>query len=497
MKIPNDNPHKLNQILQPASETEKYLNFFSRGFLILDSLSTPPVEVSSWNTMTLGDRIIYFSPDLPARKSFTESGEEVVVLGIAFGISSKSEDSFATANRIATTYRDRGLEASLDYLENVSGRFVALIYKEQTLNIIGDPMGTISVFWYKTSSNQIVISSHDALISDTVGGLSSNAIRKVLGHPDYISPQGRAVPGILTPHDNVQQLFPNCMLTVKEGVVEHSRIFPRNDCPSLSLDDAYELMVTELTRQINLWLSLPKLPILGLTAGQDSGLVLAAGLKRFQEENTTALTYHFFDKNTPSTLLDLKKANKRALLARLPHAILDINQLDDGNSEAAKLYNKTFRNFARFPSQAMSFYESLPFNSQFFLSVGGEIGNAFYQDRSGNPLSPISLSKKYTHSKFQDNPELLENFAAYIDYVEFDKAEGKGYDLYDLFYWEHRLGKWASLWYSELDLTTMPAIPMNSRKFLNAMLSQPFESRKFKKLYSLASQRIASPFWQN
>ena len=65
----------------------------------------------------------------------------------------------------------------------------------------------------------------------------------------------------------------------------------------------------------------------------------------------------------------------------------------------------------------------------------------------------------------------------YRDVTAFDPAVFIDRDWHDMFYWEHRNSKWASLWYSEVDMTGFAIVPYNDRKLIEMMLSLPLEHR--------------------
>lgn len=98
-------------------------------------------------------------------------------------------------------------------------------------------------------------------------------------------------------------------------------------------------------------------------------------------------------------------------------------------------------------------------------------------------MSARLLARKYTYSTFQKDPRLIEMFETYLEYTQLSDATGLGYDFYDLFYWEHRLSKWAALGYAEYELVTSVGLPMNSRAFFRAMLALPYELRTSKTFY--------------
>ncbi len=79
-------------------------------------------------------------------------------------------------------------------------------------------------------------------------------------------------------------------------------------------------------------------------------------------------------------------------------------------------------------------------------------------------------------------------FEQYIRATEFTNDRIGAYDYHDLFYWEHRNSKWASIWYSEIDLSHRVLLPFNSRALIELMLALPFPERRDKVLLKAAAE---------
>lgn len=465
--------------------TENYANEFSQGFLLCDNSLPERDLLAHWPMINMGHSyVLKHAPGLRIAHAVDEVNDlEVLVVGVVFGASSVTHDGAAVARRVLGVLAPGVVEDQLwDYIETLSGRFVVFARRKSELLVVGDPMGSSGAYWHKSDS-KVFVASHTGLIALAVGGLTSNECEWVMAHPEYKSPGGKALPALITPHDGVQEIIPNCYLSILASSVAHKRFFPRHPIRERSVEAAYEDFFESLRTETRRWLSLPEEPVLSLTSGSDSRTILAAGLDEFQKRNAVALTYHFFGSNAQTTHDDLMGANAIALRADLRHQVLDIGALESGTS-MANLYRTTFPSWARFPTLTKSLYEQLPSSSSYFVAVGGEIGTGFYRQRDDNPVTPITMAAKYTTSKFKEDPKLIEHFEEYYEYVDFAAIQGSGYDPYDLFYWEHRLGKWASIRYAEYSLAATVALPMNSRRFINAMLSVPLSDRFNKSLYT-------------
>ena len=141
------------------------------------------------------------------------------------------------------------------------------------------------------------------------------------------------------------------------------------------------------------------------------------------------------------------------------------------------MYTKSFRYGARFPSLARAYYEELPHDILSLVSTCSETGTGFYRERETKNISADLLARKFSESEIRKNKTLLESFESYIEYSNFRECSLGPLDFYDVFYWEHRNAKWASLWYAEADLSHFTVVPFNQRNIIEVMLSLPFEER--------------------
>ncbi|MCI5825767.1 MAG: hypothetical protein MR006_03795 [Arcanobacterium sp.] len=487
------NFQRSSEQFRTAAEVLEYANFFAKGYVICHG-DFEARGTESWASVSLGaGYTLHVSPetDYVLIGANEQQGDAaVLIIGHAFCSDIDTRSSESTAQYLyALLKRESDFTSFEKTLIDCSGRFVAIVLKDNELRAYTDPMASKSCFWGGTG-NRIVLASHTALIADYLGDTDSSQTSWIMHHKGYVSPGGKSLPALITPHDCAKEVFANCYLSIVDDKVSHRRFFPNIPLTELSVDDALDRYVEECRFNVKSWLDQADYGYLALTAGQDSQSMLKCSLDLFQNSscNITATTYHFFDRAIESTANDLIGANKVALKAGFPHQIVAVQQISSSQSAMAALYNTTFPTWARFPSLTASFYEQLAANSLLFWGLGGEIGTVFYQERS-QEISPAVLAKKYAYSDVSSDPKLIKMFEEYIDYTQLGSDSWLNYDPYDLFYWEHRMTKWASAGYSEYDLSATVALPLNSRKIFRAMLSLGFEDRKNKTLYAELARR--------
>jgi hypothetical protein len=70
-----------------------------------------------------------------------------------------------------------------------------------------------------------------------------------------------------------------------------------------------------------------------------------------------------------------------------------------------------------------------------------------------------------------------------VDLVDLRPDRIFNYDMFELFYWEHRMGSWQSLQIMDLDVAQDTFILYNNRHILRKMLSVPLEDRLWNRIH--------------
>lgn len=465
------------QQLRPGYRVWGYKNVFAKGFVVTDG-PTPFSPREEWDHLTVGRWHVRLDPVLE-RQVASSATAEVLVLGQAFDDAGPKQRGRVAERIVRAVTRAAGVETQTDALDEtiawISGRYVVLVARNDRLDVYGDPMATRSVYWHRLASG-VALASHTAALAELAGGLDSSRMRWVLGNPDYRSPAGRWLPGLITPHDDVGQLYANGRLTVRGSMVTHERFWPRTDRPELPIREAVTSFRDELRQQVRNWISVAPVTVHSLTAGRDSRAVLEAGLRELQQAGAVTMTYHALHRPEKSTRSDLLTANRLAIAAGLPHLAIDLPPMTP-SSPFAQLYSRTFPTYQRYANLAYGLYLASPAKAATIFGVGGAIITGMYRNTDDRDLRPELLAGKYTNSAFGRDPALVDEFAQWMEFTDFTESALRGYDFYDLFHWEHRMSKWGATGYSEYDLATTPAPVLSSRRLLVAALSLPKQAR--------------------
>lgn len=467
-----------------AAGVRQYRNTFAQGWIFTNAPAqdSEPSFPGNWKSLSFGAWTYQFDPDLEVYHQVHADGEnEILLIGQAADSAKRLHTSKAVASELLKELsRSDGWDSFDEAVTWLGGRFVAIGRRSSSIRVHVDAMASRSCYWAK-QNGRIVFASHSALAAQAVGDLAATGCRWVLTHPDYHNPAGKCLPGMIAPHDTVRLVIANCALTVEGSEVFHRRFFSTPP-ERLSVVEATERYLSELRFQMDAALAHRPKTLFGLTAGADSRAILTATLDLLHNADVSALTYHFFARNADHSRRDLLGANRLANSSNLNHRVLDVSK--QRKSQAfSTMYSKTFPTWARFPTLARTYYEELGANEALILGIGGEIGTVFYREREFDQITPEVLAGKYTQSAFQRDPQLIETMAEYMNYTELSEENSAGYDLLDLFYWEHRMSTWAAYGYSEADFGPLVVLPLNSRRIFHAMLSLPFKDRLRRSVY--------------
>ena len=79
----------------------------------------------------------------------------------------------------------------------------------------------------------------------------------------------------------------------------------------------------------------------------------------------------------------------------------------------------------------------------------------------------------------------------FITAANFDQKKFMGIDVYDMFYWEHRLSKWQNVLCAEAEMASDVFIPFSNRILLEKFLSVPRSARKNAEIHEAVTQRLS------
>lgn len=430
---------------------------------------------NGWSAVAFGTWDLRVHPDLNWCRA-RQDHVEVVVLGDAVDVENATIDVGTISGRLLEAYLTSGRGGALRYAAYLGGRFSALVWSGEQLLVLPDAVASMPAYWAGIPSG-VVLSSWSHLVAEVAQSEVNEGLLRLLRLARSTGGMSTVfAPGIETPFLDVHPLLPNHLLVWEQArpdTVRHERFYPwpvRAEPPS---PDPYAVFAELLSEHTRLLCQLGRVGV-SLTAGLDSNATLAAAWP-WLSADAFSWTYHRFDPPDPGMQADLIAANRKAVALGLPHRVLELRE--PTTREFIEGYGRSLGVAPQFRRLSAAYFEQLPQGIVQLQSMVAEVGTGFYKRRTATDPTPEVLARIYANSEFGALPEVVEAHERFIAYAGFDRDGLGDADLYDLFYWESRLGRWGTLRMQECDLSHRLVLPFNQRRLIEALQSEPFETR--------------------
>lgn len=461
---------------------------YKRGFLFTDLPN--PRFVDSCSQQAFGRfRAIPFAQwtaycdDCVPTAIARADADAVLLIGLVLNPFDEQNDAERIAQNLLRC-RQSSEACFLDYLSELSGRFVLALYYGGTLEFFADACATRTVY-YDRAIGRVIFSSHATMIADLMGYERSDEACYFFYNPLYKKAPLKRLPGVISPFDSVRLLTPNTKVDARTKQV--TRIFPSEENPVCTDYAALEEEVAALmVRQITL-LHQKEQIMMSLSAGLDSRFTLSA-CKAVADDMT------FFTHLTKNSTHceDFKTATEICRHFALRHTVYRWSN---------EKYKKDLYEFEQVWQRNLGLPRGLlwlnkiyaddwPHGKIHLRSNIAEVAKADLSDHERCGFSPETLAYLYTMTPMQHDARVIEKMSEFIDLTGFTPENLYHYDFYDLFEWELIMAQWHSWLLLESDLAHDTFLLFNNRKILSKMLSLPYEDRLHKKLFFGVIRRL-------
>ncbi|TQL49395.1 hypothetical protein [Ornithinicoccus hortensis] len=462
---------------------------FGHGYLLLPRDQPAGRLVERWPTRDVAGHRYHLHPRTRVTVATGAPGT-LVLLGDPLDVGAGIADPDRVAARLLATWRDGDPDAVVREAAYLGGRWTAFLHPgdEGALRVVPDCAASQPVSW-ADGEHGPALGSSSTLVADALGLPPDPLTVRVYQDLAAAPREHRTVmypPGQHTEHEGVRRLPPNHLLEIGPGPhpsVRCERFWPwsdrveRTDLPAVFAD-----FRERLTAHVGLITGLGRTGI-SLTAGGDSRTSLAA-LVPHRRPGTFAFTYYNPRQGAREGRhrADLFEASGWAWLAGLGHLVLRWRM--PGSQEAlAHAWRRMFPVHPPSVGAANSMYLGLPRDLVQLASNLGEIGTANPMPRRPGEFTPRRLAELWQSAPFAAAHDHDAVFADYREATTLTPRALAGYDLHDVFYWEHRMGAWGVRKYAEGDVGHRVMLPFNDRLLLETMLSLPVAQREAKVLF--------------
>lgn len=453
-----------------------------------------PRGYPNWNRIIIGDGLrLCTHPDLEVTSVSGPAGR-VVCLGYMLNPDQPEETSHDIVDRLAAVAGSRA--ALLDSTSRLGGRWVLIVQDKHESYLLNDATGLREVYFTtRRHASGVWCASQPQVIAELFGFQVSGPAAEFLRTLHEANHRQRKQrvrwwPGDGSPYCEIEHLLPNHYLSLSTGRVQ--RFWPIRECRKMALAAAVEeasqilrgTMASAAKRFDNDL-------VLMITGGMDSRVVLAAS-----REIAGRLSYVTLAHNDNS---DIDASNAAGILGELglPHTIVPAHntRLTDEFRAAYSRQCLALGEHTVANAQAL-----LPYFQRSRVAVLGSVAevavNPYYLEvvrpfipatsHTGNGLRPdLAKIKEMEHSPYAERA-----LQEWLDLV----GNTHGYHVFDLFYWEQRVGNWLADWLLGYDLIWKDSVvPFNCRRLLEILLWVDASYRK--KYDSRIHERLIERLW--
>ncbi len=411
-------------------------------------------KFDGWSKRIIGEKYyLYCHPDLQI--SQLKSDEKgIYVLGYILDPYNPQYDNDQILKEIMQG--SKCFDDVLACIDKYSGRWV-LIWKDTSgVKIMNDACGTRQIYFY-TDNNQTWYGSQPSIIAYELD-LETNftpEIEEFMHSAEY--KKECAWIGDGTVYNNLFHLLPNHYIDLERTEVK--RFWPTSEFIDPDKNTAVEETARIIRGTILSVVYRFKNVALSVTAGVDSRMNLAAS-----KPVKNKIKYIFCTEVCNKRNTDYRISSQLLRKLDLEQNIIGIHEDD---TEFNDIYFKNVTVASDIPSKKFiySFYKDIP-DYIHVSGVGAGIAKGFYNnDNKGANIEKMSKGAGYSNSIYAKS------------YIEkwLNDAEGirnlNSVNLYDIFYWEQRMGNWGAKSSAEQDIAIEETWPYNNRKLLSTMLS--------------------------
>lgn len=428
----------------------------------------------------------------------------VSIIGICMDTSDYSMQKLSIIGKIIDNLSSDNLkgvdsENFLDYIDNLSGRFVIIICINSKIVIFNDACGTKTVYYHKMHQ---IVSSHYNLIKDLIPLEPLPLFEKFLQYnKEQICNKKQAawcLPGSLTPFKDVELLVCNHYLHLNSHKIK--RFFPRKEKPKTKVLDVVKFIAEKISKSLKCLHKNNFELYLSLTAGNDSRMSLSAA--KDIREHINFFTYFNSDslvkKNNDYTYQDKDTLESLDFATKLAEKFnLNFSSIDFKSKLSVYEDNLLYKNHyhGHLHGLITGFREKININTHKSIHIRTNITELLRKSYFVlNPnTSYIEISKKMAIWSMYDKKQLIFNDIAnyYLDWVKEQNFDGiYNYEIGDMFYWEYRMNYWLSAVLINQDTIFDTFILFNNRKILEYGMSIPDTLKENNELVYLIQKQL-------
>lgn len=356
------------------------------------------------------------------------------------------------------------IQALVDATFRLGGRWLLIAQQGNDSFLFNDPMGLRQVFYTdkECTEGNLWVMSQAGLVAERLGLTMDPLAREYVnrrlskGHTEYMWP------GSSSPFREIRHLLPNHYLDLGSGRCQ--RFWPNEPLVPIAFNEALERLSKRLPQLIEAAEDRFDL-VLGMTAGIDSRLVLAASKSIHQQLSFVSVRQIRMQADHADLMIPMKLLRR----LELPHEVIHVQpEMSDAFRE---VYDKSvFLAHAHYGSDAEAILEHFGRAKVAVTGSGSEICRA--DMRLGLPFLEDNPSPEFLAMLDIGglHPFTIQNVQAWSAAA----PHGCGIELLDLFEWEQGSGNWLAMTQLEFNIAWRDIFtPFNCRDVLTTLLAVP------------------------
>lgn len=394
------------------------------------------------------------------------AGKELTLVGNILDPLAPQADNHAIVRGLLDQFTHR--QALIAATARYGGRWLIIGAEGEQCFLFHDALGLRQVFFSDPAvTGAVWAMSQPGMARDVLGmELDTDATAFMHSYAFRIHAEHRW-PGEASPIRGLKHLLPNHWLDLRSGASH--RYWPAGTLQRMSAAEAIDRLARLLPGMVEAAAARFDLA-LGLTAGLDSRLVLAAA--RRAKDGISFITVR--QGKAPDDHVDLVVPER--LLARLglPHEV--IRAPHTKTPEFSHAFKRAvYLAHDNYGPDAEAILKQFGRNKAALTGSGAEVGRCSFREylpRGGRePITPVHLSKL---QHMGEEPFALRHFERWLE----DARQRHGIHVLDLFEWEQGHGNWLAMTQLEFDIAWKEIItPYNCREILETLLAVPERQR--------------------
>jgi hypothetical protein len=445
---------QLIQQISPKTEVKINNLKYRRQFLLSPKKCD---QLNDWNHKEFGIYNLYAHPDV----ELTISGNTNMDIALIGYIIDPHHPVYTNSDIVNDILKSVNIDDVAKKLYGYGGRFVLIVKQNDDYVIFHDACGLKSVFYTKYRKD-IYVASQPLLFKLLISLSEGSKYHSYYESTHVKTDIEHWIPSGSSLYDNVHHLVPNHYL--RFSTFNQVRYWPNKKHQNLNFQDAVKKVSSLLNKTMiaadhRFKLALP------LTAGWDSRVILSASKPISKDLYFYTLKYRFLT----DTNNDIRIPREILTKMGFQHHIIDCRKTIDKSFSEIYEQNTDIPHLYDWGLIAHGMINDYPSERVTIKGNCAEIGRCFYY-KTGTHKEILSEEDVVELiPPWKDIPFIKEQIFNWFNEVK-DSKVNMGYDLFDLFYWEHRMGGWQAQNQLEWDIIQEAFTPFNNRELLETLL---------------------------